>query len=176
MKLLTSAAGQDEYSAQDYREMYEELREKMSLDRLVDWLHSRYSKAKWSQYERGVAALTRDMKNELRVAHDRPQLPATVAETTAHASPDASVWLAGEEGAGVETIIMVAGDAQRIREAVRGAEGALCAPSKRKRYEVPGRVRPPAVSAVTAARVRRLGVSWNDVLEAGLGVLERNEK
>jgi hypothetical protein len=176
MKLLTSRAGQDEYTAQDYREMYEELREKMSLDRLVEWLGSRYSKAKWSQYERGVAALTRDMKNELRAAHGRPQLPTTVAETTAHASPDASVWLAGAEGEEVTTILMVAGDAQRIVGAVRGVEGAQSAGTKRRRYEVPGRVRPPAVSAVTAARVRCLGVSWNDVLEAGLTVLEKEKK
>lgn len=103
--LLTKDASLDNLSTQDYRDIYDELRQDKSLGAVVELLHSEYSRAMWHQYEKGERTLNRTMRNELRRAMNMPPLPPTVAEATAQASPDAAVWSVG--GGVPEHVIMV---------------------------------------------------------------------
>jgi hypothetical protein len=95
--LVTKDATLDNLSASDYRDIFTELRQNLSLDKLIGVMGSTYSKAAWNRYERGDYELTRSMRNELRRAVNLPSLPATVADTvTSHTSPNAAVWMVGE--------------------------------------------------------------------------------
>ena len=110
--LVTRDATLDDLSAQDYRDIYVELRrldmepkERLSYADLIDLIHSQYSKAQWAKYDSGETSLNRTMRSELRVAMGKPPLPPTVAEAAAQTSPDAAVWSVGD---GVpEHVIMV---------------------------------------------------------------------
>ena len=101
------AASADELTAADYRDIYDELRHKMSLPQFVELLGSSYSIAWWSKYERGeTAQLTRTARQELRRAVGLAPLPPTVAEAVASADPDATVYLVGATPA--DRLIMIA--------------------------------------------------------------------
>jgi len=76
--------------------MFTELREKMSLDKLVALIGSEYSKAQWSKYERGHAPLTVTMRNELRRAVGMNQLPPSVPTALADVDPNGIVYKAGK--------------------------------------------------------------------------------
>jgi hypothetical protein len=105
VRLVTRDATLDDLSLSDYRDMLTEVREKMSLDKMLIELDSEFSKAQWWKVEKGETQPNRKMRNELRRYFDRPLLPPTVAEATAAASPDAAVWQVGEGAA--DTVIMV---------------------------------------------------------------------
>ena len=171
--LVTRDATLDEYSAGDYRDIYDELRQDKSLGAVVALLNSEFSRAMWHQYEHGERALNRTMRNELRRAMKLPLLPPTVAEATAQASPDAAVWQVGE---GVpEHVIMVSnapvtlhvnGTVQTVAQ-TSNVTGVTQGKFQRKRY-----VR-PCVPFEYAERLAGLKtVSWLDVIERGLQAYE----
>ena len=58
--LVTANADADELSADDYREMFDELKQGHSLSQLVALIGSQFSRALWNQYERGETAVTPD--------------------------------------------------------------------------------------------------------------------
>lgn len=91
-----TALANDPLTEQDYRDIFTELREKMSLDRLVAQVGSRYSKAQWSKYERAQAPLTVTMRNELRCAVGMIELPPSVPTALAGVDPDGTVYQAGK--------------------------------------------------------------------------------
>ena len=64
--LVTANAAADELSADDYREMFDELKQGHSLSQLVALIGSQFSRALWNQYEQGRKAAVRPMRNELR--------------------------------------------------------------------------------------------------------------
>jgi len=185
--LVTRDATLDDLSTQDYRDIYDELRERddrnnsyaVSLDKFVTLVSSQYSKAQWSKYHNGETTLTRAMRNELRRCVGVKLLPPTVAEATANASPDAAVWSIGDGPA--EHVIMVttpepitlhvngavtvaSDDAQMPRNGGYNAQGAT------KRHET-YRTRPTATKTQDARR-SALGVKWAEVIERGLAALE----
>lgn len=171
--LVTRDATLDDLSVGDYRDIYDELRQDKSLGAVVALLNSEFSRAMWHQYEHGERALNRTMRNELRAAMNLPLLPPTVAEATAQASPDAAVWMVGD---GVpEHVIMVSttpvtlhvnGAVQTV-EKTANVTGVTRGQIQRKRY-----LR-PCVPIEYAGRLQRLvGVSWQDVIEAGLAAME----
>jgi len=185
--LVTRDATLDDLSASDYRDIYDELRQRdpeagtyaVSLDKFVTLVTSAYSKAQWSKYHNGEATLTRTMRNELRRCVGLKLLPPTVAEATAAASPDAAVWQVGEGAA--EHVIMVTTTAPlllHVNGAVSLADVAPAMPPSvdvtpvtrtqraRRHY-----ARPVATEAQNGRR-EALGVKWADVLEAGLAALE----
>jgi len=189
--LVTRDATLDDLSASDYRDIYDELRQRdsesgtyvVSLDKFVTLVTSTYSKAQWSKYHNGEATLTRTMRNELRRCVGLKLLPPTVAEATAAASPDAAVWQVGGEGA-AEHVIMVTTHAP-ITLHVNGAVTAVDDTAQRlasddvtpvTRAVAPRRyyARPVATEAQQKRR-ESLGVKWADVLEAGLSALENGE-
>jgi len=100
--LTSGAASAETLIDADYREIYDELRARGSLDAFVRTVHSQYSKAWWSKYERGELTLTYLARQELRRAVSLPALPPLVADVMAeHLSPDVTIYLIGEDTAGV---------------------------------------------------------------------------
>lgn len=180
--LLTKDASLDDLSAGDYRDMFDELRpidpktgNRLSLDKFITTINSQWSKALWNAYDHGERTLNRSQRSELRIACGLPQLPPTVADATAQASPDAAVWRVGE---GVpEHVIMVGSEPVTLHvnsgvsvvnteaHVTRVTTGQI----QRKRYTRP---------CVSEAQNRRflalpVGSSWADVIEAGLDALEQ---
>lgn len=105
---VTADASLDDLSVQDYRDIFTEVREKMSLDKFVALSGSQYSKAQWSKYEHDeTMAPSRAMRNDLRRAVGKKELPLTVAEAVGAASPDAAVWRVGD---GIPQHVIMVGD------------------------------------------------------------------
>lgn len=172
--MITRDATLDDLSAQDYADIFAEIRERMSLDKFCALVSSAYSKAQWSKYEHGGIAPTRTMRNELRRAVGRPELPPTVAEATAQASPDAAVWRVGD---GVpEHVIMVTNAPVTLR--VNGAVEVVPGMPEVTEVTVPPRPRTryvrPCIPERYAKRLAGLpsGSTWLDVIEAGFRTLE----
>lgn len=201
VSLVTKDATLDDLSASDYRDIYDELRQRepdgdkyaISLDKLVtmitaalakaQWHTPAISKASWSQYHNGERPLNRQMRSELRLAVGLPALPLTVAEATAQASPDASVWRVGD---GVpEHVIMVTAPepitihvngAVSIVPLTPAATDAPCnptytpqvTPKRQRRY-----IARPSVTRAQFDRFAALGSTWRDVIDAGLAALEK---
>jgi hypothetical protein len=167
---LTKDATLDDLSAQDYRDIFAEVREKMSLDKFIALTGSQYSKAQWSKYEHGQATLSRAMRNDLRRAVKLPELPPTVTEAVGAASPDASVWTVGD---GVpEHVIMVSNTPITLH--VNGAVSEVAGNARVTKLRGTSRrfVR-PVVSDSQKARFDALrGAKWRDVIDAGLTAME----
>ena len=185
---ITRDATLDDLSTQDYRDIYDELRERdeaagtyaVSLDKFVTLVTSSYSKAQWSKYHNGETTLTRTMRNELRLCVGLKPLPPTVAEATSTASPDAAVWQVGNGPA--EHVIMVTTQ-EPMTLHVNGAvsvvgtepqsqrDGVVTAVTRTKPPE-PYRTRPTATEAQNRRRAA-LGVKWAQIIERGLAALEQ---
>jgi len=189
--LVTRDATLDDLSAQDYRDIYDELREKddcngsyaVSLDKFVTLVSSAYSKAQWSKYHNGETTLTRTMRNELRRCVGVPVLPPTVAEATASASPDAAVWQIGDGPA--EHVIMVTstepmmlhvnGAVSVASPTAQTAQNAPVTAVTRTKPPEAYRTRPTASEAQNRRRVA-LGVKWAEIIERGLSALEQEQR
>lgn len=107
--LTSQAASSDQLTDGDYRDIYDELRQKCPLRQFAETIHSVVSFAWWNKYERGEAVLNRERRNELRAAVGLPALPATVAEACATADPDATVYQVG--AAPADRLILIGADA-----------------------------------------------------------------
>lgn len=171
---VTKDATLDDLSVQDYRDIFTEVREKMSLDKFVALSGSQYSKAQWSKYEHDeTMAPSRAMRNDLRRAVGKKELPLTVAEAVGAASPDAAVWQVGD---GVpQHVIMVGDDPVTIHVNETVQVVALEPPVTE--LQAPPRPRRPCkrmwVTEAQQARLAALGdVSDSDIIEAGLRVWE----
>lgn len=170
---VTQDATLDDLSAIDYRDIFTELRQNLSLDKLIAQIGSAYSKAAWNRYEKGDYDLTRTMRNELRLAVGLPALPETVADAVAsRTSPDASVWVAGDGTAG--TVILVADGVKttlHVNGVVSEVHETPCNPSNSSATPRKPLIRPVASKAQDERR-KALKTSWRDVIEAGLKSLE----
>ncbi len=173
--LVTRDASLDDLSAGDYRDIFAEIREKMSLDKFCALVGSQYSKAQWSKYEHSPDMQpTRRMRNELRIAVGRPELPVTVEQATRQASPDASVWQIGD---GVpEHVIMVGAEPVTLHV---NSGVSVVVPQAHVTNVTGGQVKRkyhvrPWVSESQNERFLALPVrsSWGEVIEAGLAVIE----
>ncbi len=179
--LITKDATLDDLSVSDYMDMLTEIREKMSLEKMVAELHSAYTKAQWWKLEKGEITITRPMRNELRAYYGKPLLPPTVAEVTAQASPDAAVWQVGEGAA--DTVIMVTAAhplTLHVNGAVSVADHAAAMPrypgntGQGKAMRQRRHVTRPTPSEAQVERFTRLATTWRDVIDAGLAALERD--
>lgn len=183
--LVTKDATLDDLSASDYRDIYTELRrldmepkERISFDRFIAMIGSQYSKAQWAKYDSGETSLNRTMRSELRVATGLPPLPPTVAEATAQASPDASVWNVGD---GVpEHVIMVSDSPVTLY--VNGSVQTVAPESHVTEVTRARRIRKPCVRVwIPEAQNDRLlrirdglgDLTWREVQDAGLKYYER---
>lgn len=109
----------DDLTEQDYRDIYTELREKLSLRQFIGRLDSTASPSWWSQYESGIKELNWERRNELRKAVGLRQLAPSVQLACAD-SPDATVYQVGE---GVsDRVIKIAQDApERLNLHINGS-------------------------------------------------------
>jgi hypothetical protein len=179
VSLLTRDATLDDLSATDYREMVIELRGSMSLDKLIAELRSQFSKPLWSQVEKGERPANRSQRNELRRHYAMPELPPTVAEATAQASPDAAVWQVGE---GVPDHVIMVTTPEPLTIHVNGAVSIVAdaadvpcnptytpqaTPKRQRRY-----IARPYATEAQHGRFLALGTSWREVIDAGLTSLE----
>lgn len=96
--LLTHRAGQvDDLTDDDYRDIYDELRQKMTLRQFVSLAGEQPSRiAWWSKYERSECHLSRAARNALRRAVGMPELAFTVVEAVASVDVNAAVWQIGD--------------------------------------------------------------------------------
>jgi len=180
--LVTRDATLDDLALTDYRDMVQELRGSLSLEKLIAEIGSQYSKPLWAKVEKGEVAPNRNQRNELRRYYKMPLLPPTVAEATAAASPDAAVWQVGAGPA--EHVIMVT-TVRPITLHVNGAVSVVSeAPESRQNAHVTEVTRPPAARrhyarpTATETQQRRreaLGANWRAVIDAGLAALEREQ-
>ena len=175
--LVTKDATLDNLSVNDYRDIFTELRQNLSLDKLIGVMGSSYSKATWSKYERGELELNRTMRSELRKAVNLPALPETVADAVSHrTSPDAEVWTVGDGAFSAGKVLLINGEHQDLVLHVNGTVQAMphqppcnlgyTGAVRRKRL-----IRPVA-SVEQNERRMALSASWNDVITAGLDALE----
>lgn len=180
--LVTRDATLDDLSLGDYRDMLTEVREKMSLDKMLIELGSEFSKAQWWKVEKGETQPNRKMRNELRRYFDRPLLPPTVAEATAAASPDAAVWQVGDGPA--EHVIMVTAATPLtlcVNGAVSVADHAVTMPcypgntGQGKAMRQRRHVTRPTPSEAQVERFTRLDTTWRTVIDKGLAAME-NER
>jgi hypothetical protein len=184
--MITKDATLDNLSLSDYQDMVQDLRTTLSLDKLIQVLGSQYSKPLWAKVEKGEAPPNRNQRNELRRYYGMPELPPTVAEATASASPDAAVWQVGDGPA--EHVIMVTTPqaAQAITLHVNGAVSVVDDAAQMPRnngYNGQGAARPPqrhrtrpTASEAQNKRREALGVKWSDIIEKGLCALESEHR
>ena len=105
--LTRNAAAAETLTDTDYREIYDELRQKTTLREFAyGAIGSERSFAWWSKYERGEARLARADKNCLRRAVGLPELPLAVEEAVSAISPDAVVYRIGADDLANKIIIL----------------------------------------------------------------------
>ena len=103
--ITTRLSGVDDLTADDYRDIYNELRSKMPLRRFVAFIGSTVSFTWWSLYEGGERPLSDDRRNELRRAVGLPPLAPTVVGALASAvADDAHIYRIGDTPA--HTVIL----------------------------------------------------------------------
>lgn len=93
--LTDPATRADALTAQDYRDLYTELREHLSLTEFVARTGSTVSKSWWCQYEANGKRLTAARKNELRAAVGLPLLAPDVSTVLAAVPDTATVYQVG---------------------------------------------------------------------------------
>lgn len=110
-RVTGGAAAAETLSAQDYRDIYDELRHKCALRQFAETISSGVSFAWWSKYERDESmTLPWARRNELRRAVGLPELPPEPGAVlaTATVDPDARVWQVGQGAA--DHVVMVGQD------------------------------------------------------------------
>lgn len=172
---VTRNAESDTLTATDYREIYEELRSNHTLRQFAELVHTRYSIAWWSKYERGEVELTREARNELRRAVGPDVLPPTIAEAVASVDPNAAVYLIGEQR---PTRVVLVGHDEPITMHLNGSLTIVDAVSNERVTVVTRRRRRASVSIqddlhvrLNALRTAR-GWSWNELFETLVETLE----
>lgn len=107
--VTTPATRTDDLLERDYRDIYEELREHLSLSEFIGRTGSTVSRSWWSQYEAGGKQLNWERKNELRKGVGFPLLAPPAAVAVLAVGKDAEVWRIGEGLA--RRVVMIAPDA-----------------------------------------------------------------
>lgn len=182
--VVTKDASQDNLSVEDYRDIYRELRQHdeqmgryaISLDKFVEMIASQFSKALWNQYERGEKDLNRGQRNELRQAVGLDLLPLTIQDAVLpRTNPDAEVIYVGTNGQAYRVVLL--GTDEPIVLSVNGSvnvhseeEAGVITPVTRAARTRKSIVRPSASHEQNERRIE-LGVSWQDVITAGLDAL-----
>jgi hypothetical protein len=170
--LVTSRAqSADELTDADYRDIYDELRVKCSLDRFIVAIGSAVSKAWWSKYERNEATLTRPRRSELRAAVGLPPLPPAVTDAL-NVDPDATIWQIG--AAAADRVVMLSpGEAVTLRlngalqildeDPAENQHVTAVTPSRDRSNYAGLTVRRETKNRLDAAR-RRSGKTWDEFL------------
>lgn len=181
---VTRNATRDDLSADDYRDIYRELRQydeqarryAVSLDKFIGMIGSQFSKALWNKYDHGEKELNRDQRNELRKAVGLTLLPMTISEATADVDPDAEVVKVGD---GTPQKVILLTSCEPLTLTVNGEIEADPLTSHVTEVTRPLRGRKPIIRPVASIdqNKRRMAVSasWGEIIEAGLKALEGND-
>lgn len=181
---VTRNATHDNLSADDYRDIYRELRQydeqaqryAVSLDKFIGMIGSQFSKALWNKYDHGEKELNRDQRNELRRAVGLTVLPMTITEAVADVDPDAEVAKVGE---GTPRKVILLASCEPLTLTVNGEIEAD--PLTSHVTVVTRALRPrkrlvrPVASIEQNKRRMAVSASWSEIIEAGLKVLEGND-
>ena len=164
---VTKNAAIDTYTDTDYREMLDEnwpLDEggkRISLDKLIFHIDSSVSKAMWWKWQKGEGNLTRSMKNDLRRLVGLPELPPTVEAIAQALDPNIEVSQVGIPTHMLlipdDVVISTAGGKVKARPVTSVTDA-----SRRTNY------RRPWIKKEYRKVLDELGVSWEQVFEAGL--------
>lgn len=130
VSLVTArAVAAEDLTEADYRDIYAELRAKMSLRAFVELIDSGYTIGYWSKWENHPThTLTRQGCNELRRAVGLPALPATIGDVAAGIDPNASVYQVGESLA--DRVVLLGRDIHAIDLRINGAVTVLTDPGE----------------------------------------------
>ena len=185
LEIRTANATLDEISDEDYRAMFEEISQgrgmrevqRYILARAGDKLTDPVSHAAWDKYRKEPKSLTRRMKNELRLANGLDELPLTIEEAMEDVSADATVGvLEGTTGV-LDQVVLGRSDDPRwqvlVGRNLEAGDGIIVRDegAEERRHRVRKKVVRPYVQYETDERREKLGVSWSDVIEAGLEIL-----
>jgi hypothetical protein len=162
----------DSMTEEEYRQVYDQLRDfdeltgdyGVSLREFCDIVESEFSHGLWYKYQIGEARLNRTMRNELRRAINRVPLPPTIEQALQDVDPNAVVLAVGDRK--LDRVILVSGDDQVYDLLEQGESEAL--PMRGRLQTVRLFLREDSVE-----RRRVLGISWREVIEAGLQALEK---
>lgn len=160
---LTQNADQDQLSEQDYAEIFSSLRAGRIFDEFVKLVGSQYSKGQWSKYATGRIQLNRVMRNELRRTLSLPALPPTVEEVCRGISPAAHVFRIGE---GVTRQVLLIDTPVALT--MRSADGIVTAHQIAEHKRALRKLIRPVAAPDQKQRVLELGVTWHQVINAGL--------
>lgn len=164
---LTKNAAVDEYTDTDYREMLDEnwplddSGKRISFDKLMAYIGSTVNKGMWWKWQKGEGNLTRSMKNDLRRLVGLAELPPTVEAIAQALDPNIEV-----SQVGIPTHMLLIPDDVVISTAGGKVTARPVTPvtetSKRTTYQRPW------IKKEYRKVMDELGVSWEQVFEAGL--------
>lgn len=170
VRLTANAARAEDLTEQDYREIYQELRSKMSLRAFKAQIGSQYSIGYWSKYETHPETLTRAARQELRAAVGLPALPPAPTEALAAMDPDATIYRVGALPA--TRVALIGADIESVTLHVNGQITAL--PDPALDWHVTAATRPRPRKPTKAIRLcpdhwerlntmrRDAGLTWDD--------------
>lgn len=171
---VTKNAAIDTYTDTDYREMLDEnwpLDEggkRISLDKLMARIESSVNKAMWWKWQKGEGNLTRSMKNDLRRLVGLAELPPTVEAIAQALDPNIEVSQVGIPTHMLlipdDVIVSTAGGkvtAMTIGESVTTVTGSTTKKVRVNQHR-------PWIKKEYRKVMDELGVSWEQVFEAGL--------
>jgi len=126
---VSKDASQDNLTESDYRDIFAELRDGISLAKFCVLVVSSFSPATWNKWELGRLPLTRTMRQELRRGVSMVALPPTLAECVANVDPDAEVVRVGEEPV---KFVILAGAVGRLNLSLNGSVADVSPPAPRQ--------------------------------------------
>lgn len=171
--VVTRNANTDDITDDDYRDIYDELRQQHPLRQFAQLTQTGYSIAWWSKFERREVELTRTARNELRRAVGLPALPLTIGEAAALADPNATVYRVGD---GVPDVVILAAHQAPLVMSLNGTLNAVeDTPPNPRVTEVTRATQRKSVH-VGVALWQRLnsarqaaGLTWDEYLERMVG-------
>ena len=168
MQIRTANATQfQDESDEEYRIIYQELRKTLTLRKFVEYIGSSMSHATWDKYDKDPKMLTRRMRQELRRAVKLPPLPPTVQEAISDVDADATVAVLDETAGDLNLVVLGNLEDERWLR-------LISIPNRPAR--VRGKMARPVADERQIERRAALDVSWREVLEAGLAILEAKAK
>lgn len=205
VEVLATPGQADDLSPDDYRTIYDELRDGISLDRMLRTqpgearprLDSQYTKGTWGRYE-ATGKLNEQMKDDLRRAVGLPPRPRTAAEAVQDIHPLAEVVRVSNGHAGPARRVVMLATHENVtlrwmqdgQASVEGApeahtESAPAAPARADAQTA--RVRPRtravrgfSVPARIGARLEavraEIGGSWGATFERLIEAYERGKE
>jgi hypothetical protein len=177
--ILTENAALDDKTNEDYKDICDEIRNLddsankavMSWDKFVIHIGSFRFKAQWANWRNDKATLQWDMKNDLRRAVGLPELPEPAMQVLEkHVHENAKITAYKLEPGQLARYVQLSETDPNLPPNFTG----IAVTFKPKRAKRIGVMRPTVPTKYDEWR-RKLGKSWEDVIQAGLISIERGD-